>query len=204
MDESVRRLLEEHLPEPPEEMANPPLAAIRRRARRRTGAQVGAAIAAVAAVTVGTTALLDAEDPVGPPVADSPSSTVATDPRIAGAGMLQPTYLPPGYDALTVEWTSDSKELRYENPSAEAKVPLVIRRQPETAAVPAEWEPIRQVTAHGQAAAVFMVANGGMTVTWLESGSRYSVSFEAPPNSQIDFAIDETIDVLLAVADGLR
>ena len=49
-----------------------------------------------------------------------------------------------------------------------------------------------------------MTENGGMTLTWLEDGSRYSVGFEAPPNIQVDYAVKQTVDVLVGVADGMR
>jgi hypothetical protein len=56
----------------------------------------------------------------------------------------------------------------------------------------------------GHAAEVLPIANGGMALTWVEDGSRYSVSFEAPSNTQVDFALEQTADRLVAVAEGLR
>lgn len=199
MDDSLRELLTEHLPAPPTDLAEAPLAAIRRRARRRTGAQMAAAIAAVAVIATGTVVLLgdDGTASNGSRLADSTTETTETT---AATGMLHVTNLPPGYR----EDVDEGETVRYINPAADPPIPLVVRRLPEDARIPAEGPSLGSPTVRGHAAEVLPIANGGMTLTWLENGSRFSVSFEAPPNTQIDFAIEQTVDVLVAVADGLR
>lgn len=192
----VRRLLDEQLPEPPPGFAEPPLAAIRRRVRRRAGAQAVAAVAAVAVIAVGAVVVLSDDDGVAnTPTADGPADTKA---------MLVPTSLPPGYVKDGDGRSGREVSLTYTDPAGTPSIPLVVRRQPETARIPAEWSAIQQATTRGRTAEVFMTENGGMTLTWLEDGSRYSVGFEAPPNVQVDYAIEETVDLLVGVADSLR
>ena len=196
MDDSVRELLTEHLPAPPPDLTEPPLAAIRRRARRRTGAQLASVIAAVAAIATGTVVV----------VGDSDTATTATgashtDPPSVSTGMLYPTYLPPGYREDS--GGSDS-ELRYTNPAADPSIPLVVRKLPADARIPAEGPLLESPTVRGHAAEVLPIGNGGLALTWLENGSRFSVSFEVPSNMQVDFDIEQTVDKLVSVADGLR
>jgi hypothetical protein len=204
MDDSVRRLLTEHLPPLPPGMAEPPLAAIRRRARRRSGTQVAVAVAAAALIAGGSVVVLadgDAAPVAGPPATTDPTTTASALPD-----MLYPTHLPAGYQADPGGATSAGSEvvLRYINPAADPQIPLVIRRMPDAAAVAAEGPLLQSASVRGHPAEIFPIANGGMALTWLETGYRYSVSFEAPPNTMIDFAFKETVDVLAAVAEGLR
>jgi hypothetical protein len=207
MNNSVKRLLTEHLPEPPPDLAEPPLAAIRRRARRRTGAQVALVVAAVAVIGAGTAVVMNdagtASTPAvgGSSTADSPSSANSPSPPVTvPLDMPYPHYLPPGYVLMGEENT----ELRFVNPDGNPPIPLVIRRLAATARIPAEGPALQQATVRGQTGEVLPVERGGMTLTWLENGKRYSVTLEAPPNSQIDFAPRETVELLVAVADSLR
>jgi hypothetical protein len=199
MDDSLRELLTEHLPTPPPEMSEPPLAAIRRRARRRTGAQMAMVCAAVAVIATGTVVVVGDDGTAatgGAGRTDSPTVTSAL------TSMLYPTYLPPGYreDASG----DHGSELRYINPAADPPIPLVVRRLPEDARIPAEGPLLASATVRGRAADVLPIGNGGLTLTWLENGSRFSVSFEVSPNMQVDFVIEHAVDMLVSVADGLR
>jgi hypothetical protein len=208
MEDSVRRLLDEQLPEPPPGFAQPPLAAIRRGARRRTGVQAVAAVAAVAVIAVGAVVVLSDGDGAAntPAVGGTSTAASATGGPADTKAMLVPTYVPPGYvkDGDGRPGSGPEVALRYIDPAGTPSIPLVVRRLPETAGIPAEWSAIQQATTRGRTAEVFMTENGGMTVTWLEDGSRYSVGFEAPPNVQVDYAVEQTVDVLVGVADGLR
>lgn len=193
MDEPVRQLLAEHLPSPPPDLTEPPLAAIRRRARRRTGAQMAAAVAAVAAIATGTVVVLADND-------TTPPTGTSLTPPPPETGMLYPTYLPPGYR----EDTSSALVLRYINPDADPPIPLVIEKLAADAQIPAEGPPLAARTVRGHPAEAVPIASGGLTLTWLENGSRFAVTFEAPPNTQIDFVIEEMTDRLAAIAEGLR
>jgi hypothetical protein len=195
-DESVRRLLTERLPAPPPGMAEPPLAAIRRRARRRTGTQVAMVGVMAAAIAGGAVVWASGSTPALSG-ADAPTATATTD---APPAMFYPSYLPPGYRADT---GGSDTELRFLNAAENPPIPLVIRRLPAGAQVPAEGPALRTATVRGRPAEVLPIDAGGITLTWVEGGSRFTVSFEAPPNTQIDFAIDETVARLTAVAEGL-
>jgi hypothetical protein len=200
MDDPVRELLTEHLPAPPPDLTEPPLAAIRRRARRRTGTQMAAAVAAVAVVATGTAFLVTDDGTADNSATPGPSLTDSATRTSPSTGMLFPTYLPSGYR----EESSGDSVLRYLNPAADPPIPLVVRKLSEDARIPAEGPSLASPTVRGRTAEVLPIANGGMTLTWLENGSRFSVSFEAPPDTQIDFALEQTVDKLVAVADGLR
>jgi hypothetical protein len=192
-------LLTDHLPAPPPEMAEPPVAAIRRRARRRTGAQLAAVVAAVAVIATGTVVLVSDNGNAGNS-ATAGGLEDSTTETSASTGMLYPTYLPPGYR----EESRENSVLRYINPAAEPPIPLVVRKLPAEAQVPAEGPALASRAVRGHAAEALPIANGGLTLTWLENGSRFSVSLEAPQNTQIDFVIEQTVDLLVSVADGLR
>jgi hypothetical protein len=196
-DEPVRRLLTEHLPAPPPGLTEPPLAAIRRRARRRTGTQVALAGVVVAAIAGGTAVWASDSDSSTPATGSTAPATTT-----AKAAMLRPGYLPPGY--REVPGSGSETELRYLNPASEPPTPLVIRRLPAGTEVPAVGPAMRTVTVRDQQAEVLPIDSGGIALTWLEDGDRYSVSLEAPRNTQIDFVLDVVVDWLTAVAAGLR
>jgi hypothetical protein len=201
-DEPVRRLLTEHLPAPPPGLTEPPLAAIRRRARRRTGTQVALAGVVVAAIAGGTAVWASDSDPGAPATGRSATPTTPTATTTTTAAMLRPGYLPPGY--REVPGSGSETELRYLNPASEPPTPLVIRRLPAGTEVPAVGPAMRTVTVRDQQAEVLPIDSGGIALTWLEDGDRYSVSLEAPRNTQIDFVLDVVVDWLTAVAAGLR
>ncbi len=202
--DSVRELLTEHLPKPPPDVAEPPLAAIRRRARRRTGAQMSGVIAAVAIIAAGTTVLVGDNSTAITSATNGTSRTDSPTETSVPSGMLYPTYLPPGYREDSSGNHGSDSALRYLNPAADPPIPLVVRRLPEDARLPAEGPPLASPTVRGHAAEVLPIGNGGLTLTWLENGSRFSVSLEVPPDMQIDFVPGQTVEKLVSVAEALR
>jgi hypothetical protein len=119
-------------------------------------------------------------------------------------GMLYPSYLPPGYREDSSGSHNSGSELRYLNPAADPPIPLVVRRLPEDARFPADGPSLTSPTVRGRAAEVLPIGNGGMALTWLENGSRFSISLEVPSDMQIDFVLGQTVEKLVSVAEGLR
>jgi hypothetical protein len=200
-DESLVQLLTEHLPSPPSTMADPPLAAIRRRARRRTGSQVALAGMVVAAIGAGAV-VWASTDGTSAPATGGPGVTTSPTGTTESPAMLHPTYLPPGY--REDPGAGSETELRFLNPDADPPIPLVIRRLPPGALIPAEGPALSSTTVRNSAAEALPIGNGGIALTWIEDGNRYSVSFEVPANMQVDFVIDQTVNELTAVGEGLR